>query len=142
MRYAAQRSLTLPRERVFATVADVERYPEFVPGWSEVRIRQREPDRLVVEQVVARGPLRWVLVSEAFIRPPDAIRIRALSGPIRSLEIRWRFEAPAPARCIVGLELAAEGGSSLVARLLGAGGPRAAAELIDLFARRARAAGD
>jgi coenzyme Q-binding protein COQ10 len=127
---------------MFAVVADVERYPEFVPGWVDARVRHRDGDRLIVEQVVGRGPLRWVLVSEARIRPCETIRIVGLSGPFRHLEVAWRFGADGPSQCTVGLELTADGLASVVGRVLGAVKPGAAENLVDLFARRARAIHD
>lgn len=134
--------MLLARESVYAAVADIERYPDFVPGWIEAQVRHREAGRLVVAQVVGRGPLRWLLVSEARLHPFDAIRIRGLNGPLRSLEIDWRFTAQGPQRCSVGLELTAAGASGMLARALGAMTATAAHDLIDLFERRARALRD
>ncbi len=50
--FTVQEVLRHPRAEVFDLVADIERYPEFVPGWKEARALWEDKDHRSVEQVV------------------------------------------------------------------------------------------
>lgn len=87
-------------ERVFALVADIERYPEFVPGYRASRVLGQREDRLQVEQVVGLGGLQFRFRSQAELDPPRAIQVHSADFPFRELAIRWLFE-PAGGGCRV-----------------------------------------
>lgn len=91
--------LTLPYspEQLFDMVVDIERYPDFVPGWRAVRVQQREPGHLKVDQLVGRGALSLRFATEAWYRRPESIRIRSRGRMLRYLVILWRFTPDAAA---------------------------------------------
>ncbi|MGA2024137.1 MAG: type II toxin-antitoxin system RatA family toxin [Steroidobacteraceae bacterium] len=62
-------------EQLFDLVADVERYPEFLPGWISARILRREGNVCDVEQVLGFGPVRLPFVSRAVLHRPSRIDI-------------------------------------------------------------------
>ena len=82
--------------QMFDLVADVEKYPEFVPFCErlEVRARKREGER---EVLIASMAVGYKLLRESFTskvtldRPALAIRADYLDGPFRSMENRWAF---------------------------------------------------
>lgn len=83
-------------ELLYAVVADVERYPEFVPGCQGLKILSRETsggqETLRAEMVVGSGPLRMSYISRVVFDPASmAITVTQDSGPFRKLENRWRF---------------------------------------------------
>ena len=88
-------------EQVFDLVADVERYPEFVPMWRAVRVRQREADREVVEQVLGRRGFTWRFTTEARFRRPERIRIASRDAPFRYLVLLWGFRPAGDGGCRV-----------------------------------------
>ena len=79
---------------MFDLVADVERYPEFVPLCHSLKIRQRKPKPNGTEIVVADMTVSFKLVKESFTsevvldRPNLKIAVRYLRGPFSSLENR------------------------------------------------------
>jgi len=75
---------------VFATIADVERYPDFLPGIVRARIVRREPGRWQVDNAFGKGPLQSRFLSHVELDPPTALIVRSDDGPWRRLEIRWR----------------------------------------------------
>ena len=84
-------------EKMFHLVADVQRYPEFVPLCKSLHIRgQRETAAgtvLVADMVVAYKMIRESFTSKVTLRPEDnEILVEYLDGPFRHLENRWRFE--------------------------------------------------
>jgi coenzyme Q-binding protein COQ10 len=78
-------------EHVFDLVADIERYPEFVPGYASARILSREGDRLVVEQTIGLSGFRERFVSEAQLERPARIVVRSRGKLLQRLEIDWQF---------------------------------------------------
>lgn len=80
------------REEIFDLVVDVESYPEFVPGYRQVRARDAGNGELRVEQTLGFGPAPVRFTSIAKVHRPDSIDIDAVNGPFRRLSVRWRFD--------------------------------------------------
>jgi len=92
---------------MFDLVADVERYPEFVPLCKSLKIRQRTPKPDGTEIVIADMMVSFKLVREAFTsrvtldRRNLKILVEYLQGPFSNLENRWSFEPKSDATCDV-----------------------------------------
>ena len=82
---------------MFALVADVERYPEFVPLCRELRVRRRVVQAEGVEVLTADMTVAYKMIHETFTskvtldRPRLRILVEYLNGPFRQLENRWIF---------------------------------------------------
>ena len=83
-------------EAMYALVADVERYPEFLPFCERLNVRGRRKEG-ACEVLVADMTIGYKLVRETFTSKvtldPEAREIRAdyLDGPFRSMENGWTF---------------------------------------------------
>ena len=82
---------------MFDLVADVERYPEFVPFCEVLTVRGRrreaETEILVADMMVGYKLLRETFTSKVTIDRPDLlIRADYLDGPFRALENSWTFK--------------------------------------------------
>lgn len=137
-RYHANRLLPFSREDMFALVADVEAYPQFLPWWTRARVVSRDGLVYRTDQSLGLGPVALRFPSETRLMPPERIEVRAHHGPVRELSLIWRFEAR-PVGCLVRLDmtlmLASAPLNALVARLH----QEAATSMIAAFERRARA---
>lgn len=81
---------------MFALVADVERYPEFVPMCEALTVRsRREGDGitvLIADMTVGYKALRETFTSQVTLRPgQNRIDVKYIDGPFRYLENRWDF---------------------------------------------------
>ena len=129
--------------RMFDLVADVERYPEFVPLCRSLKIRQRIPKPDGTEIVIADMTVSFKLARESFTsevvldRPNLKIAVRYLRGPFSSLENRWTFEPRSETECDVGFFLAYEFKSRMLAMLMGAMFDTAFARFSAAFEKRA-----
>jgi coenzyme Q-binding protein COQ10 len=125
-RYSNKRRVQHRAEQMFDLVADVERYPEFVPLCQSLKIRQRMPKPDGTEVVVADMTVSFKLVRETFTsqitldRPHLKILVEYLKGPFSRLENRWSFEPRGEAVCDVGFFIAYEFKSRMLAVLMGA----------------------
>lgn len=79
---------------MFALIADVERYPEFLPWCAAVRIRSREEASFTADLIAAFGALREQFTSRVMLDPAaKTITIEYIDGPFQHLTNRWRFTA-------------------------------------------------
>ena len=82
---------------MFELVADVERYPEFVPLCRALKVREHNAAGEGIEVVVADMTVAYKLVRESFRsrvtldRPNLNILVEYLEGPFSHLENRWTF---------------------------------------------------
>ncbi len=88
------------REQLFALVADVEKYPEFVPWISSCRILRREGPAVWVDMMLGLGPLQYTFTSMGVLDPPRVIEISSQDAPFEWFRQRWEFDADAGAAAI------------------------------------------
>ena len=124
-RFSSKRRVHHTAQQMFDLVADVERYPEFVPLCHALKIRQRTPQADGTEIVIADMTVSFKLVRETFTsrvtldRANSRIMVEYLKGPFSNLENRWTFEPKSETDCDVGFYLAYEFKSRVLAMLMG-----------------------
>jgi coenzyme Q-binding protein COQ10 len=125
-RFLNKRRVQHRAEQMFDLVADVERYPEFVPLCQALKVRQRRQNPGGTETIVADMTVSFKLVKETFStevtldKPHLKILVRYLKGPFSNLENRWTFEPKGEEACDVGFFIAYEFKSRMLATLMGA----------------------
>jgi coenzyme Q-binding protein COQ10 len=125
-------------EELFELAADIERYPEFLPGWEAVRVLQRDCDRLHVEQHLGFPAFSHAFVSTARLEPPERVFIRSQDGPFRDLQIEWRFEACDEGLCQVSFRMEYELASHMLEIVAEPVFQAAASDVVARFRARAR----
>lgn len=90
-------------DRMYALVADVEKYPEFLPLCEGLTVRSRKErdgkSLLVADMTVGYKAIRETFTTQVLLKPEEhAIDVKYLDGPFKYLDNRWRFE-PAPDGC-------------------------------------------
>lgn len=82
-------------ERCFRAAADVERWPEILPHYREVRFtRTGEEPRVLMRAVRSFGPLPWPIWWESDMRvdPDDGVvRYRHVGGITTGMDVEWRL---------------------------------------------------
>ncbi len=89
--HAEKRVLRHGREELFQIVADVHRYPEFLPWCVGARIISREENRLIADLTIGFKLFRETFRSEVTLDRPGQVRVRYLNGPFRYLNNTWTF---------------------------------------------------
>jgi ribosome-associated toxin RatA of RatAB toxin-antitoxin module len=82
---------------VYRLARQVERYPEFLPGYIESSVQEIQKDRLLLaRKAVMRGKVRawksWVRFTEN-----DCIDFEHAAGPLKGMNVHWQFSALGPA---------------------------------------------
>ena len=129
---------------MFNLVADVERYPEFVPLCEELRIRRRAQSDDGIETLVAEMSVGYKAIRETFTtrvtldEPRLRILVEYVEGPFSYLENRWTFK-PDPVGCAVEFYITYEFKSFALRMLMGAMFERAFRKFAEAFEERADA---
>ena len=136
--FSTKRRVRHAAGEMFDLVADVERYPEFVPLCRSLKVRHRKSVSDGVEVLVADMTAAYKLISENFTsrvtldRPNLQILVEYLDGPFSRLENRWTFRPAGKGDCEVEFFISYEFKSRTLALLMGS--------MFDLAFRRFAAA--
>jgi coenzyme Q-binding protein COQ10 len=108
-RHTERRVVAYSPLQLFELVADVPRYPEFLPWCHAGRVRRREgPNVQIAELAIGFGPFHEKFTSRVELTPdaPGGPRIETngIEGPFRRLVSRWIFQ-PHPEGCLIDFEL-------------------------------------
>lgn len=128
---------------MFALIADVERYPEFVPLCQSLTVRSRQslPDGR--EVLIASMTVAYKMLHESFTsrvtldRRNLEVLVEYIDGPFKSLENRWTMQPRGENACEVDFFIAYEFSSRTMQMLVGGLFDRAFAKFVDAFEDRA-----
>lgn len=130
-------------EDMFSLVADVERYPEFVPMCEKLRVRRRAASGEGVDILTAEMTVGYGVIHESFLsrvtlnRPGLAINVEYLDGPFSRLDNRWTFRNLGEGRSQVGFFISYEFRSRMLGMLMGGVFDAAFRRFAEAFERRA-----
>jgi coenzyme Q-binding protein COQ10 len=128
---------------MFDLVADVERYPEFVPLCQSLKVRERKAGEAGSQVVVADMTIAYKIIRETFTsrvtldRKGLTILVEYLQGPFRRMNNRWRFHPTGEEACEVEFFLVYEFRSRALGLLMGSVFDAAFRRFAAAFERRA-----
>lgn len=132
------RRLPYTPEQVYDLVADVERYPEFLPWCIACRIRKRESAAsLIADLAVGFKMVREQFTSRVTLEPKRAITVEYLTGPFEYLRNTWSFRAAPGGGCEIDFFLTFEFRSKLLQAVIGALFEEAVHRMVGAFEARA-----
>ena len=136
--HAEKRVLPYAPEQLYGLVADVERYPEFLPWCRAARVTRREENVVYADLIIGFKVFRERFTSKVTLDPPAAIGMQYVKGPMRHLNNQWRFE-PHPEGCLIDFYVEFEFRSALLQRVIGVLFNEAVRRMVSAFEARARA---
>jgi coenzyme Q-binding protein COQ10 len=141
-KYETVRHVRHAPEQMFALVADIEKYPEFLPMCEALSVRSRkEKDGmtfLIADMTVGYKAIRETFTSQVTLKPEErAIDVRYVNGPFRYLDNRWRFEPAGGGNCDVRFFIEYEFRNRMFGMVMGAMFDRAFRMFAEAFERRA-----
>ena len=131
-------------DQMFDLVADVERYPEFLPLCESLTIRSRKErdgkELLIADMTVGYKAIRETFTTQVLLnRAERAIDVKYIDGPFRYLDNRWRFEPLPDGGCSVHFFIDYEFKSRILGALMGSMFDRAFRMFTEAFEKRADA---
>jgi coenzyme Q-binding protein COQ10 len=129
---------------MYALVADVEKYPQFLPLCEGLIVRRRTPregggEVVLADMTVGYKAIRETFTSRVTLDPANLkILVEYVDGPFRYLENRWSFR-PHDKGCEIGFFISYEFASRMLGLLMGAMFDKAFHKFAEAFEKRADA---
>ena len=102
------REVGVSTERMFNLVADVERYPEFIPLLRKATIVGRFDSGYETEQTLALGPLAHCFRTRTQLDRPNSVVVTSDDRSFCLFDIRWLFRPTAERCCHIDFSLKCE----------------------------------
>lgn len=96
------RILPYSADQMFDLVADIKRYPEFLPWCSAARIIRDDGETVIAELSIGYKMIRERFTSRVSLdRKNRVIQVSYISGPLKALRNEWRFTPEKKKQCTV-----------------------------------------
>lgn len=135
--HAASRVILASRQALFDLVADVERYPDFLPLWREARVVSRNNHTYFTEQEIGVGRVHERFRTRTTLYPPARIEVTSDDPLFDHFYLRWDFD-PAGSGCRVAVAMSWQVSSKALQTVIDRWLPSAARTIVTAFERRAR----
>lgn len=141
--FETTRPVSHSAEDMFALVADIERYPEFVPMCESLTVRSRKEGEggkalIVADMSVGYKSLHENFTSQVILKPQEnRIDVKYIDGPFKYLDNRWRFEPTGPNACKVHFFIDYQFKNRMLGMVMGSVFDRAFRMFAEAFERRA-----
>jgi coenzyme Q-binding protein COQ10 len=127
---------------MFALVADVEAYPQFLPLCEGLVVRSRKEREgqtiLVADMTVGYKAIRETFTSQVHLKPDEnRIEVKYIDGPFKRLVNLWRFEPDGQGGSNVLFDIDYEFKSRMLGMLMGTMFDRAFRMFAEAFEKRA-----
>jgi coenzyme Q-binding protein COQ10 len=131
-------------EEMYALVADVDKYPEFLPLCEALHVRSRKErdgkTLLVADMSVGYKAIRETFTTQVFLKPEEkVIEVKYIDGPFKYLTNIWRFVDLEGGRSEVHFFIDYEFKSRILGALMGSMFDRAFRMFTEAFEKRADA---
>ncbi|RED53262.1 type II toxin-antitoxin system RatA family toxin [Aestuariispira insulae] len=124
-------------EQLFDLVADIERYPEFLPWCCGARIRKRVEDVVVADLIIGFKGINERYTSRVHLDKENLIiDVQYENGPFKHLKNHWKF-LPADGGCNIDFYIDFEFKSRILQALIGALFNEAVHKMVSAFKARA-----
>lgn len=131
------RKLPYSAEQMFDLVADVARYPEFLPWVIATRVRSDTDTEMVADMVVGFKSLREKFTSRVAKDRPREIDVHYVDGPLRDLDNTWIFRPSEDGGCEVDFSVDFTFKNMVFEALAGQYFDRAFRRMVEAFEARA-----
>jgi coenzyme Q-binding protein COQ10 len=144
-KHAETRILPFSAAQMYALVADVARYPEFLPWTAAARIRSHEPGPDGTEVMLADLVISFKVFRETFgsrvVLDPERMRIGTeyLDGPFSHMQSEWSFRDLEGGGCEVEFDTDFEFRNIVLRKVIGVVFNEAMQRIVRAFEKRAEA---
>ena len=139
--HAEKRLLHHTSEQMFDLVADIGKYPDFLPWCVALRIRERGledgADMQVADMVIGFKMFREKFSPKVLCQRPGRIDVTYFDGPFKYLNNHWIFESSIDGGCMIDFYVDFEFKSRIFQAAIGAVFNEAVKRMIHSFEKRA-----
>ncbi|HEV7368974.1 type II toxin-antitoxin system RatA family toxin [Arenibaculum sp.] len=135
--HAEKRILPYKPEQLYALVADIEKYPEFLPWCIAARIRRREGNVVHADLVIGFKMIRERFTSRVTLGD-GRIDVSYAEGPFHYLNNHWIFLPTEDGGCLIDFYVDFEFRSKMLQKVIGVLFNEAVRRMVTAFETRAR----
>jgi coenzyme Q-binding protein COQ10 len=135
--HAEKKVVPYTPEQLFDLVADVGKYPQFLPWCVAARVRSNTGAQLIADLTIGFGPFRESFTSRVTLDRPQRVTVKYENGPFRYLNNQWDF-APSGSGTQVSFFVDFEFRSRLLQAAIGVVFNEAVRRMVNAFLKRAR----
>lgn len=137
--HAEKRIVPYSPDQMYALVADVETYPEFLPWCVGARIKKREGNVLFADLMIGYKLIRERFTSRVELHPEEnRLDVTYTDGPFRYLNNHWAF-IPQDRGCLIDFYVDFEFKNLVLQRVMGLFFNEAVRRMVQAFEDRAKA---
>lgn len=138
--HAEKRQVPFKPADMFSLVAEVERYPEFLPWCVGARVRSRSEQVVQADLIIGFKMFRERFTSIVSLdRPNLRIDVRYADGPFKHLANHWQFEDAAPSGSLIDFYVDFEFRNRLLQKTIETLFEEATRRMVSAFEARAQA---
>ena len=90
--FKKNKNLSHPVKKIYNLVADVKKYPDFLPWCKNIIIKKKTKKYILTEVKVGFQNINESYVCKVLLYPQKRITLDYISGPFEYLEIDWKFK--------------------------------------------------
>ena len=135
--HAEKRRLPYTPEQMFDLVADVDRYPEFLPWCVGARVRSNDGSLIVADLVIGYKVFRERFTSRVKLDRANRVDVEYRDGPFRYLNNHWIFERNEDGSTTIDFFVDFEFRSRLMQKMIGMVFNEAVRRMVRAFEQRA-----
>ena len=90
--FSKNKILNHPVKKIYNIIADVKKYPDFLPWCNEITIKEKTKKYIITEVKVGFKNINEAYVCRVLLYPQKRITLEYISGPFEYLEIDWKFK--------------------------------------------------
>lgn len=136
--HAEKRNLPYSPEQLFDLVAEVDKYPQFLPWCLNSRITTRDGNVFYADLIIGYKMVRERFGSKVTALRPDHIHVEYLSGPMKYLSNHWRFIEEEDGSTTIDFFVDFEFKNPFFQNLMGLFFDKAVKKMVEAFEDRAR----
>ncbi len=136
--HAEKRNMPYSAEQLFKLVADIERYPEFLPWCVNSCITRRISDEVIyADLTIGYKMFREKFGSKVTLKEHNLVHVEYLSGPMKYLSNHWKFIAEDDGSCTVDFYVDFEFKNRVLQNIIGMFFTEAMQKMVRAFEGRA-----
>ena len=90
--FSKNKILNHPVKKIYNIIADVKKYPDFLPWCNEITIKEKTKKYIITKVKVGFKNINETYVCRVLLYPHKRITLEYISGPFEYLEIDWKFK--------------------------------------------------
>lgn len=135
--HAEKRFMPYTQKQLFDMVADIEKYPEFLPWCTAARIRKRDGNIVLADLMIGFKMVRERFTSRVELRHPSAIHVNYADGPFKYMNNHWVFDPAPDGGTMIDFYVDFEFHSKILQKIMGALFNEAVKLMVSAFEKRA-----